>query len=72
MLRVTVVASIGSVHGVLKGYDQLVNLVLDDTMEYLRGDPRSTTVILPRLLFGSHPFVMPTGWCSQTRRILID
>lgn len=26
------------VHGVLKGYDQLLNLVLDDSVEYLR-DP---------------------------------
>lgn len=24
--------------GVLKGYDQLVNMVLDDTVEYLRGE----------------------------------
>jgi small nuclear ribonucleoprotein (snRNP)-like protein len=23
--------------GVLKGYDQLLNMVLDDTVEYLRG-----------------------------------
>ena len=24
--------------GILKGYDQLVNLVLDNTVEYLRGE----------------------------------
>ena len=27
----------GAVTGNLKGYDQLLNLVLDDTLEYLRG-----------------------------------
>ena len=27
----------GIVIGVLKGYDALMNLVLDDTVEYLRG-----------------------------------
>ena len=27
----------GIVTGVLKGYDALMNLVLDDTVEYLRG-----------------------------------
>ena len=26
-----------AVEGVLKGYDQLLNLVLDETIEYLRG-----------------------------------
>ena len=26
-----------AVTGILKGYDQLVNLVLDETVEYLRG-----------------------------------
>ncbi len=26
-----------TVTGVLKGYDQLLNLVLDETVEYLRG-----------------------------------
>lgn len=26
-----------AVSGVLKGYDQLLNLVLDETVEYLRG-----------------------------------
>mmetsp|Transcript_36095 Transcript_36095/g.102183 ORF Transcript_36095/g.102183 Transcript_36095/m.102183 type:complete len:101 (+) Transcript_36095:146-448(+) len=33
------------VHGVLKGYDQLLNLVLDDTVEYLRDpdDPLKVT-----------------------------
>lgn len=43
------------VHGVLKGYDQLLNLVLDDSIEYLR-DPEvrpssqpvaSTSVLQP-------------------------
>lgn len=29
--------------GVLKGYDQLVNIVLDETVEFLRG-----TVAIPR------------------------
>ena len=29
--------SVEIVVGVLKGYDQLVNLVLDETKEYLRG-----------------------------------
>jgi U6 snRNA-associated Sm-like protein LSm7 len=28
-----------AVSGTLKGYDQLMNLVLDESMEYLRGDP---------------------------------
>lgn len=28
----------GAVHGVLKGYDQLVNLVLDEAVELLRGE----------------------------------
>ena len=28
-----------AVTGVLKGYDQLLNLVLDETVEYLRGEP---------------------------------
>jgi U6 snRNA-associated Sm-like protein LSm7 len=27
-----------AVSGVLKGYDQLLNLVLDETVEYLRGE----------------------------------
>eukprot|EP00193_Tetraselmis_chui_P017261 CAMPEP_0177780380 /NCGR_PEP_ID=MMETSP0491_2-20121128/17166_1 /TAXON_ID=63592 /ORGANISM="Tetraselmis chuii, Strain PLY429" /LENGTH=77 /DNA_ID=CAMNT_0019300135 /DNA_START=90 /DNA_END=323 /DNA_ORIENTATION=- len=33
------------VHGVLKGYDQLLNLVLDDSVEYLRDpeDPLKVT-----------------------------
>jgi len=30
-------ACCGAVTGNLKGYDQLLNLVLDDTLEYLRG-----------------------------------
>ena len=29
-----------AVEGVLKGYDQLLNLVLDETVEYARGAPR--------------------------------
>lgn len=43
--------------GVLKGYDDLVNLVLDDTDEYLRGGwpvvafARNLSVHLKRLLF---------------------
>ena len=28
-----------AVEGVLKGYDQLLNLVLDETVEYARGAP---------------------------------
>lgn len=28
-----------AVEGILKGYDQLLNLVLDETVEYLRGKP---------------------------------
>ncbi len=28
-----------SVQGVLKGYDQLLNLVMDETVEFLRGGP---------------------------------
>ena len=27
-----------AVEGVLKGYDQLLNLVLDETVEYARGE----------------------------------
>ena len=27
-----------AVSGVLKGYDQLLNVVLDETVEYLRGE----------------------------------
>lgn len=27
-----------AVEGILKGYDQLLNLVLDETVEYLRGE----------------------------------
>lgn len=30
----------GPVEGILKGYDQLLNLVLDDTKEFLRGELR--------------------------------
>lgn len=30
-----------SVTGVLKGFDQLMNLVLDNTKENLRGEPTS-------------------------------
>lgn len=30
-------AALFAVTGVLKGYDQLLNLVLDDAVEYLRG-----------------------------------
>ncbi|QLQ79635.1 hypothetical protein HG537_0C02820 [Torulaspora globosa] len=33
------------VTGVLKGYDQLMNLVLDETLEYMR-DPEDSSVIL--------------------------
>lgn len=29
--------------GILKGYDPLLNLVLDDTIEYLRGEFKTTT-----------------------------
>jgi U6 snRNA-associated Sm-like protein LSm7 len=29
----------GAVSGVLKGYDQLLNVVLDEAIEYLRGAP---------------------------------
>lgn len=31
-----------AVEGVLKGYDQMLNLVLDDAVEYLRGEARRT------------------------------
>lgn len=34
------------VSGVLKGYDQLVNLVLDDCVEYIRGDARTRSLSL--------------------------
>lgn len=33
------------VTGILKGYDQLMNLVLDETVEYLR-EPEDPTVIM--------------------------
>ena len=35
------------VHGVLKGYDQLLNLVLDDTVEYLRDPDVSAFYAIP-------------------------
>lgn len=31
--------------GILKGYDQLMNLVLDETVEYMR-DPEDPSIIL--------------------------
>ena len=31
-------ACCAAVQGTLKGYDQLLNLVMDETIEYLRGD----------------------------------
>jgi small nuclear ribonucleoprotein (snRNP)-like protein len=37
------------VDGILKGYDKLDNLVLDDTVEYLRGNYR------PRVPLARHP-----------------
>ena len=36
-----------TVTGVLKGYDQLMNLVLDETVEYLRGGWPSRVPSLP-------------------------
>ena len=33
--------TLSAVTGVLKGYDQLMNLVVDDTIEYLRGKTHS-------------------------------
>ncbi len=32
--------------GVLKGYDQLLNLVLDETVEYARGGPSLVDAII--------------------------
>lgn len=32
-------SSVRAVQGTLKGYDQLLNLVMDETIEYLRGNP---------------------------------
>ena len=36
-----------AVEGVLKGYDQLLNLVLDETVEYARGEPLVDTRMRP-------------------------
>ena len=33
--------------GILKGYDQLLNLVLDNTVEYMRGKPVAMTTGMP-------------------------
>mgnify|MGYP001082922870 CR=1 FL=1 len=35
------------VSGILKGYDPLVNLVLDETIEYLQGITRPRAGVLP-------------------------
>ena len=47
-----------AVEGVLKGYDQLLNLVLDQTVEYLRGElqrSRTETMLLQCLAAESRP-----------------
>jgi len=43
------------VTGNLKGYDQLLNLVLDDTLEYLRGALPSVAALT--LTLGSDAFI---------------
>ena len=42
---------IGIVQGTLKGHDQLMNLVLDDVQEMLRGVSVPASTLLPPLLF---------------------
>mmetsp|Transcript_5670 Transcript_5670/g.17108 ORF Transcript_5670/g.17108 Transcript_5670/m.17108 type:complete len:80 (+) Transcript_5670:111-350(+) len=51
------------VSGVLKGYDQLLNMVLDEAVEYLRGK-------LPRLNVQRTTFSpgrLPTAWLKSFR-----
>lgn len=38
-----------AVSGILKGYDQLLNVVLDETLEYLRGERERTSYICTTL-----------------------
>lgn len=47
--------------GNLKGYDQLLNLVLDDTLEYLRGALPSVAAL------ALSPSSALTHWCAASR-----
>lgn len=58
-LTLTLLVGIVTVVGTLKGYDQLMNLVLDDVKELLRGT--SVLHYLPH-----HPTLTPYGWCLYT------
>lgn len=55
-LTLTLLVGIVTVVGTLKGYDQLMNLVLDDVKELLRGTSVPTLLAPP----------LPYGWCLYT------
>jgi len=58
-----------TVTGVLKGYDQLMNLVLDETVEYLRGRWRSRLATLPPECYDVRALTC-AGRLPQIRRTL--
>lgn len=60
-----------AVEGVLKGYDQLLNLVLDETVEYARGAPRMhASSLYGRVLIALAAFwvLTPICCCHRQRR----
>jgi len=47
------------VSGILKGFDQLLNVVLDDAVEYLRGEACDPVVVAPHV--PSRPLGLAAG-----------
>lgn len=59
-----------AVEGTLKGYDQLLNLVLDETTEFLRGAAPPLLgcgCLLLLLLFVQWSVVTPAGWLHSDK-----
>jgi U6 snRNA-associated Sm-like protein LSm7 len=54
----------------LKGYDPLLNLVLDDTIEYQKGKKRETESYLGDKLTLSYIIDLETGYITETTRQL--
>lgn len=56
-----------AVEGVLKGYDQMLNLVLDDATEYLRGARRRTAETTTRRTAKDSSNLTTFGWVATCR-----
>lgn len=56
-----------AVEGVLKGYDQMLNLVLDDATEYLRGALRRKAEMKTRRIAEDSSKLTTVGWVATCR-----